>query len=297
MSADKTIDFKGPLRKKKPREPSIVHCLAVLSGPEQGAIFPLQPGETIVGRCNEHAQIVLTEPGISRTHAKFTSDQNGISVEDMDSTNGVFINGEQTTKASQLKAGDTIDLGGYTNLRISLQDQQVSQLLMNLYQDAILDTSGVLTKKSFDSRIKSGLDSCLAVIELDRLEQIRDRFGHTVGEELTNRVADVLKNGLAEKGIVARLSGEGFIANLNCRALDADNVLEGIRKGIEFSNFKVDVKGGIEFLRVTVSIGIASLVSHDDFEDSLSAAEEALVMAKQMGRNRLHLSERKKFGR
>lgn len=296
MSSEKTIDLHVS-KPKKVETPTLVHSLVVLSGTEKGAVFPLTEGEVVIGRSDQRAQIVLTEPGISRAHAKFTVTSNKVTVEDLGSTNGVAVNGEMVEEPTTLKAGDTIALSGKTSLRFTLQDEQISELFMNLYKEAVLDTSGVLSRKSFFSRVKTGSECSLAVIELDGLESVLNRFGHSVETTLMSQVANVLKNGVAENGIVGRLSGEGFIVNLYRRALDADEVLEGVRKGIEFSNFRLETKSGLEFLRMTASIGIASVVSDDDLEDSVAAAEAALAMAKQMGRNRLHLSERKKFGR
>lgn len=270
--------------------------MVVLTGPEQGAIFPLTLGETVIGRCETQANIVLSDRGVSRAHAKFVVKEKQVEVVDLDSTNGVFVNGSLLA-TSKLKPGDTVTLSDDTSLRLTLEDEKVSQVLAELYREAVLDPSGVLNQKSFFQRLLSGSDACLAVVEVDRLEQFRDRFGHKVVEELVARVADALKSGVAGKGKVGRLSGESFVVNLSVRALDADTILEGIRKGIEFSNFKVNTSTGIEFLRLTISVGIAALVSEDDVEESLVAAESALVMAKQMGRNRLHLSERKKFGK
>lgn len=295
MSHDKTIDFKADKQKQVKAE-VFVPCLVVLTGPEKGAVFPLREGETFVGRSSEKAQIVLEEPGISRTHAKFTLTDGKVVVEDLGSTNGVFVNGDEV-KQRELQAGDAIALSGETCLRMSLQDSQVSKLLKGLYRDALLDASGVLTQKSFRTRLKASSEASLAVVEIDHLERTRDRFGHSVEKDLIAQVAGALKDSVAEKGMVARLSGEGFAINLHCRALDADEVMEGVRKGIECSNFKVSTNKGPEFIRVTVSIGVAAFISVDDFDESLAAAEAALLMAKQMGRNRLHLSERKKFGK
>lgn len=259
-------------------------------------MFPLVLGETIVGRCETQSTIVLSDRGVSRAHARFLVEEKEVRVVDLDSTNGVFVNGDLKADA-KLKPGDTVTLSDDTSLRLTLEDEKVSQVLSELYREAVLDPSGVLNRKAFFQRLLSGPDACIVVIELDRLEQFRDRFGHKVMEELVARVADALKSGIAGKGKVGRLSGESFVVNLSVRALDADTILEGIRKGIEFSNFKINTNTGIEFLRLTISIGIASLVSEDDIEESLAAAESALVMAKQMGRNRLYLSERKKFGK
>lgn len=295
MNTEKTLDHGGA-PKNIPRRTKDSYCLVTLSGPEQGAVFPLALGETVIGRCETQATIVLTDRGVSRAHARFLVREREVSVVDLDSTNGVFVNGDLKAEA-KLRPGDTVTLSDDTSLRLTLEDEKVTQVLSDLYREAVLDPSGVLNRKAFFQRLLSGSDACIAVIEVDRLDQVRDRFGHKVVEELAARVADALKSGIAGKGKVGRLSGESFIVNLSVRALDADTILEGIRKGIEFSNFKVSTPTGVEFLRLTISAGIAALVSEEDIEETLAAAEAAVVMAKQMGRNRLHLSDRKKFGK
>ncbi len=96
---------------------------------------------------------------------------------------------------------------------------------------------------------------------------------------------------------MARHGGDSFLLNLYCGALDAGEILDGILRGIEYSNFRLEGPGGTEFVRTTVTVGVASLVSKEELDESLVAAEQALALAKQMGRNRLQVSERKKFGR
>ena len=295
MNSDKTLEFTGDV------DPDIegdarVFCLVVLSGPDQGAVYTLPEGETIAGRSGDLAQLVLTEPGISRKHAKFSLKDGVVTVEDMGSTNGTYLNGEKTNHGS-VAPGDTLGIGGRTSVRLSRQDESISQLFRDLYQDAVLDHSGVLTIKSMMPRLKGSSDHSLAVVELDQVEQIRDRFGHRAEEELVSHVASILKNDLAGNGLVGRLSGEGFLVNAYSRALDADDLLDRVRKTIECSHFRIDTTSGPEFMRVTVSVGLAAFTGGDDFEGTIAAAEKALLMAKQMGRNRVHLSERKKFGK
>lgn len=265
-------------------------CLVVVEGPETGAIFSLREGTTVLGRCEEQADIVLLEPGISRTHARFTVKRGKISVVDLDSTNGLHLNGE-FTEACELKPGDSLTLSPGASLRVSTQDEQVRNIMAELYRKATLDgATGVLTKESFFSRLEVKNEACLSLVDVDHLDRATDRHGHLAGEALLMQLASTLKSGLAEKGFVGRLGGETFIVFLKCRALDADEVLEGVRKGIEYSNFRVDTEQGPQFLRATVSIGVADLKSVDEVKTCISAAEQALLGAKQMGRNRINIA-------
>ena len=182
---------------------------------------------------------------------------------------------------------------GERNKKVILYSNNTPRVIIS----SVLDHSGVLNVKGMMPRLKGSSEHSLAVVELDQVEQIRDRFGHRAEEELVSHVASILKNDLGGKGLVGRLSGEGFLVNLSSRVLDADEIFDRVRKTIECNHFRIDTASGPEFMRVTVSVGLAAFIARDDFEGTIAAAEKALLMAKQMGRNRVHLSERKKFGK
>src|SRR5207253_9822836 len=57
------------------------------------------------------ADVVIDEPSLSRLHAKLTVDENGrLTVEDLGSTNGIFVNGEQRMSGA-VAAGDHVRFG------------------------------------------------------------------------------------------------------------------------------------------------------------------------------------------
>ncbi|NOX59355.1 MAG: FHA domain-containing protein [Planctomycetes bacterium] len=71
--------------------------------------FPLNPKLTCVGRKNDcDIRIPVTE--VSRRHAEFTIDGNKISVKDLGSSNGTFVNNKRV-KTSSLAAGDHVVIG------------------------------------------------------------------------------------------------------------------------------------------------------------------------------------------
>jgi hypothetical protein len=77
------------------------------------------PGRVIIGRSPDN-EIYIQSKFVSRHHAQLVSDQYGCAIEDLNSTNGVFI-GEERIKKHRLKDGDVISLGihelVYTDLR------------------------------------------------------------------------------------------------------------------------------------------------------------------------------------
>ena len=86
------------------------HALRFISGKYQGGEYPLQEaGELVIGRSSE-LDMVLIEDMVSRKHAKITLAPGQITIADLGSTNGTFVNGEKIKKA-RLKEGDRILIG------------------------------------------------------------------------------------------------------------------------------------------------------------------------------------------
>ncbi len=84
--------------------------LRFLSGKNQGSEYVFDdPSQVIVGRSGT-ADLILVEGMVSRNHACFTLDGGELSLEDMGSTNGTFVNGEKI-KSRRLSEGDRVLIG------------------------------------------------------------------------------------------------------------------------------------------------------------------------------------------
>jgi DNA-binding winged helix-turn-helix (wHTH) protein len=76
-----------------------------------GERFPLPGGETVAGR-DEGCAITLDEPSVSRRHVRFHVQDENVTVEDLNSTNGTKVNGRKVSSAVPLRPGDTLKIGG-----------------------------------------------------------------------------------------------------------------------------------------------------------------------------------------
>ncbi len=74
---------------------------------------------TVVGRAHP-SDVVIPDLGLSRRHAEFTWQTDGVYVEDLDSTNGTKLGGEEITTA-RIMPGDTVQLGGAVTASINMQ--------------------------------------------------------------------------------------------------------------------------------------------------------------------------------
>ena len=86
-------------------------ALRFISGKYQGGEFPLRMNrEIIIGRSSD-LDMVLVEDMVSRRHAKISSTDADVFIQDMGSTNGTFVNGEKIAGRAQLQEGDRILVG------------------------------------------------------------------------------------------------------------------------------------------------------------------------------------------
>ena len=87
------------------------YALIVEEGPRAGLTYVLGEGVTTAGRSDD-ADIFLGDVTVSRHHAKFTVDASGLPVEDLGSTNGIYVNLNRLD-VSPLVPGDQVIIGKY----------------------------------------------------------------------------------------------------------------------------------------------------------------------------------------
>jgi len=88
-----------------------MYKLTIVAGPNRGSSFPVQQGETTIGRQIGN-QIVLPSGKVSKRHCVLSVSQDGVIVKDQGSSNGTFINGV-LTKQRMIKPGDRLSIGEF----------------------------------------------------------------------------------------------------------------------------------------------------------------------------------------
>ena len=127
----------------------------------------------------------------------------------------------------------------------------------------------------------------VAVIDVDGLKNINDKYGQDSGDKILKLLAKKLIDDTKSSDIVARFGGGEFCVLLkNVSQEDAVKFFVGLRAAIA-SNL-VNIKN--ESVKISVSIGVTFGKSDYNVDEILELADEALYRAKQNGRNRVEIA-------
>ncbi len=127
----------------------------------------------------------------------------------------------------------------------------------------------------------------MMVLDLDQFKVVNDTCGHLAGDQLLVQVGLMIEAHVRRGDVVARLGGDEFGVLLeNCQLEIGERVAEKIRKELAEYRFSWEDK----FFTVGVSIGVVPLTMHTGSpSQAISAADAACYVAKQHGRNRVHV--------
>ena len=125
--------------------------------------------------------------------------------------------------------------------------------------------------------------TALVMLDLDRFKTINDTYGHPVGDRVLLAVADTLRAATTEADTVCRYGGEEFlIVRPATTGAEAFWWTEQLRA--EIAGLVVTTDRGT--LNVTASFGVLSRPSGGLTPDAVAQADQALYLAKTLGRNR-----------
>ena len=293
-------DMETALRKRRledSRPQPSEWALVVYAGANLGRVFPLQPGENIVGR-SPQVGIALLDEEVSRVHSCVRMDVVGpgltrIYLEDLQSTNGTFLNGLPVTTPHLLTAGDRIAIGSHV-LKLVAMDA-----LERAFHETLLDqsTKDPLTglgnrgatlaelQSRFDLSRRHDRPISVVMCDLDHFKQVNDQYGHGAGDIVLAGFGERVRQSLRGSDLAGRIGGEEFVLVLPETDLEGAELLAE-RLRVSLSETAHPLPTGS--LHVTCSLGVAQRAAEDkDAGRLLARADEALYDAKRQGRNRV----------
>jgi diguanylate cyclase (GGDEF)-like protein len=123
------------------------------------------------------------------------------------------------------------------------------------------------------------------MMDIDYFKRVNDNHGHIAGDKVLKTVIDFCTASLRKYDSIYRYGGEEFLFCLpDAEQDEARNIIE--RLCASLGKHPITLPGG-ESLFVTASFGMTGLLKDTSIEDSIQAADHALLCAKAQGRNRV----------
>ena len=153
--------------------------------------------------------------------------------------------------------------------------------------------TGIANRRAFEDRLHAATSNedrpplALMFLDLDQFKIVNDTSGHAAGDELLRRICLPLQRELGPSDLLARLGGDEFsIFVPDCPMTRALELAETLRTVVETFDF---VRDGRAF-RVTASVGLVHVdAGAITTQELMRAADMACYMAKEKGRNRVHI--------
>ncbi len=155
--------------------------------------------------------------------------------------------------------------------------------------------TGLINRREFEARLhqvmesarSEGLQHAICYFDLDQFKIVNDTCGHVAGDELLKQLSQRLQNEIRQSDVLARLGGDEFGVILeNCSIEKAEQVAEILRHCVKSFRFvwqdhAFDIGASIGLVPITADSG--------SLTDVMSAADSACYVAKDRGRNCIHI--------
>lgn len=270
-------------------------CLVVIHAPREahlGRRYVLDKAVTTIGRSRD-SDIVLPSDCVSRRHGRLEQRDGQLYAVDVESTNGTYVNDEPQriseralARGDQLRIGDTI-FKYLSGSDIELQYHEI------LFRMTVTDgLTSLSNRKQLDAVLAEEIprarrhdrELSLLMLDIDHFKRINDAHGHLAGDAVLRGLAALLQRRLRPHDKLGRYGGEEFCAILPETALrNAAHIGEEMRALVEAHAFLAEGQP----VRVTISVGAASLRPGMGVADLYRAADDMLYEAKRTGRNKV----------
>jgi diguanylate cyclase (GGDEF)-like protein len=178
--------------------------------------------------------------------------------------------------------------------RFMMHEQLLAQSRIDT-KTGLLNSSTWETEASIEvtRALRTQAPLAVALIDIDHFKAVNDTHGHLVGDKVLRAVTGAIREQLRTYDLAGRFGGEEFVVLLpNAGESAAMGIAERLRKHVQTMAIPVSDDESGPCVTLTISVGVAALNSHTrELIDLTSAADGAMYVAKQSGRNRTQLAQ------
>ncbi len=165
------------------------------------------------------------------------------------------------------------------------------------YQASHDDLTGLLNRREFEAQLAKALvevndestEHALCYIDLDQFKVVNDTCGHKAGDELLRQLTFQINKKIRKHDVFARLGGDEFGIILKDCSIDSAETLATL---IKDATSKLRFSWGQHSFEIGASIGLVPIThGHATTSDLMMIADSACYIAKDKGRNRIHIYE------
>lgn len=144
-----------------------------------------------------------------------------------------------------------------------------------------------LIQQKINEFIQTKTEFCLILADIDHFKRINDSYGHLVGDKILRFVARTLMSNIKGQDTVIRYGGEEFAILLpDTRYEGGLIVAQHLRQKISAARLRL-AESGRNLGGLTISLGVACVGFNDTPDTLLRRSDDALLMAKSEGRDRV----------
>lgn len=273
--------------------PMVIHPYLIVLYPQSDFTqIPLEKGTIILGR-GQGADIRFDDELVSRRHCALSFDGQNVTVEDLGSTNGTFVDGNFVHKQI-LDSDNRLQIGKMV-LKVAYKDPSEEAFSRELYEAATMDSlTGILNRKAFMDRSAGELVFArrnnsfihIIMIDVDDFKRVNDSWGHQCGDLILKEVARQLNEEKRDSDLLCRYGGEEFLLLMSgISPEDAKKRAEKLRSTIERHIFSwMDT-----IIPVTISLGLVSQEGCNvtQINELIAESDRLLYVAKNCGKNQV----------
>jgi diguanylate cyclase (GGDEF)-like protein len=180
-------------------------------------------------------------------------------------------------------------LVAYLTTTLSADITEARERIENLAQNDSL--TGLYNQRMFNEVWQREHAKCesdrtvyaLLMIDMDKLSEINDSFGHEAGNSALKLVAECLQRSIRATDHPARFGGDEFAVLLPGASAE---VAEAVVKRVRHNVYKTTLDVRSRMIRCSVSIGVANYPRDGrDIRDLLSSADRQMYRDKELRRN------------